>query len=245
MLGVDEKIVRAQVHLGTLESEILTYLERSIIEFPSHLKRNEHTVRVFFNVLIEPPIPLSIIVGDVVHNTRTSLDHLWGALTRSDKGGFPCEKDPVRWRDTKAESLRSLPKGAPAIIEGLQPCSGTDDGRLLGALNQLSNRDKHKTINLTAAESVNSQLVLLSNCKDQPSINIALPGSFHPNTYVEVTDLPEEIMEGGVRVKLNGRLVVAFKESPLAGESVRDVLKHMINAVRDRIVPALRPFVKI
>src|SRR5262249_21430918 len=145
--GVDAKIVRANEHLVALEKQITAYLSPGVAKFPSDINRKDHTLRVYFELVTDPPLSLSVIVGDVVHNARSALDHLWAALTRDTKSSFPVSRKADDWKDSKAQLLCRVPNGAHAFIDGLQPCSGTDDGKLIGVLNTLSNRDKHKILN--------------------------------------------------------------------------------------------------
>lgn len=241
--GVDAKIVRAKIHIETLEQQIVAYLTPGVAKFPSKLDRQKRTCRVTFHLLVEPPLPLSIIAGDVVHNARSALDHLWGALTRSSDSRFPCYRETTKWDDAKADFLCRVPSAAHALVESLQPCSGTNDGHLLGLLNMLSNRDKHKVIYLTATKAIDSQIELRSKSTHQTALfDIEVP--FYPNTHIDFVDLTDEFMEGGVDVNIKGFMVVAFKDAPIAGISVRDLLKDTIAAIEHRIIPTLRTFIQ-
>jgi hypothetical protein len=243
--GVDAKLVRAEEHLTTLEREILAYLGNGVARFPAYLDRQQHTVRVLFDLLVEPPLPLCVIAGDVVHNTRSALDHLWGALTRSTQGGFPVYRKQPDWEKAKAEALSGIPETAHAVIERLQPCSGTDEGYFVGLLNLLSNRDKHKLLNMTAAHAVNSRIAL--SCHNNPGRwverDLSSFGRFQPQTYIEITELPDDLMYGKVDVQVKGQLAVAFKDAPLMGQNTRDTLRAILNIVKDDAIPSLRSFV--
>lgn len=244
--GVDAKIVRADEHLVTLEREITAYLSPGVAKFSANISRKNRTLRFDFELLAEPPLPLSVIVGDVVHNARSALDHLWAALIGSTKSSFPVERDLDTWNDAKAKVLCRVPKGAHAFVESLQPCSGTDDGKLIGFLNTLSNRDKHKILNLAATHAKQSRLTVWSKADPSQRFekNIGLYGAFKPNTYIEFTDISNVLMQGGVDVKIDGVMVVTFKDAPFDGQNVRDVLGAILTAIKARVIPTLRPFVK-
>lgn len=244
--GVDAKIIRAKEHLVDLENEIVTYLSAGVAKFTANVSRTNRTLRVGLDLITEPPLPLSIIAGDVIHNARSALDHLWGALTRSTQSSFAVYRDINRWNEVKAEALCRVAKGAHELIEGLQPCSRTDDGKLLGLLNTLSNRDKHRLLNLTTTHAKQSRLTFWN--KENPGqrfeTNIGLLGPFKPNTYIEITDLPDTFIDGGVDVQVKGVMAVAFKDAPLDGENARDLLGAILSALEDRIIPELRRFIK-
>jgi hypothetical protein len=244
--GVDAKIVRASEHLVALEDEIVAYLSPGVARFASNVNRKTRTLRFDFELVVEPPLPLSVIVGDVVHNARSALDHLWAALIRSTDKSFPIFHDIDEWNDAKPKALRRVPTGAHTLIDSLQPCSGTDDGKLIGFLNVLSNRDKHKILNLTAAYAKESRLAIWSKANPSHRFeqDIGRFGAFKPNTYIEFTDLPDSFIQGGVDVEIKGMMTVSLKEAPFEGRNTQNVLKDILTAIRDRILPQLRPFIK-
>jgi hypothetical protein len=107
-----------------------------------------------------PPMRLGVVVGDIVHNLRSSLDHLAWQLalirTSSPKQSteFPIFIDPKSGPGKKGfdpygrKKIRDLPDGAQKLIEAVQPYSLTAAGRgsLLWLLQKMSITDKHKII---------------------------------------------------------------------------------------------------
>lgn len=104
---------------------------------------------------VSPPPSLGLLVGDVVHTWRSSLDNLLHCML--DRNGWP----PTRRNQFPIESvsnshsrraLRDQTNGIRgsdlAAIEALQPFTlGEDaDGHPLAALRDLSNYDKHRVI---------------------------------------------------------------------------------------------------
>jgi len=101
-----------------------------------------------------------LIVGDLMHNARSSLDALvyaiadkWtkGPLSEEDAGSlqFPVSLNKGAFdKQLGKHVLRGLPPGAKAIIEKLQPYnrSGTAERNALYKLNRISNMDKHRRI---------------------------------------------------------------------------------------------------
>jgi hypothetical protein len=118
----------------------------------------------------EPPAEWSPIIGDIVHNWRSALDHLAYQLvirngrTPSNRTQFPIfSKSPLdasiysKAKDAKDalerwnRQVRGMHPNDVAVIERLQPYNGGHgpDIHPLLALNQLSNWDKHREYQLT------------------------------------------------------------------------------------------------
>ena len=113
----------------------------------------------------------AVLLGEFVYNTRASLDYLITALVRStgkqENNGnqFPIyafRKD-VPWLEMRnwwdaaelvSRQLKNTPPGTRAALKPLQPFYGipalNPTRHPLAALNVLSNRDKHRRLNLLA-----------------------------------------------------------------------------------------------
>src|SRR4029077_7701458 len=76
LVGVNLKIERAKLHLGNLESEIKQFLARK--PFQIITEDEPATGDLVYKIQIAEPIPmaLSTIIGDIIHNLRSALDHL-------------------------------------------------------------------------------------------------------------------------------------------------------------------------
>jgi len=100
------------------------------------------------------PVPLEIdlLVGDIIHNTRTTLDHLAFALSRrpSDKTNFPIWDTPLRNKKGRIiqPSFRGRePVAIKRVLKSVQPYIGTfPPHRWLSMLRDLDNTDKHRFI---------------------------------------------------------------------------------------------------
>lgn len=104
-------------------------------------------------------------IGDVLHNLRSSLDHLAYALAAAHTGlplsealekgtGFPIFDNAADFHDKRKgqRSIRGIASDAQATIERLQPYQRGPDFGLdpLWLLHQLSNIDKHRRPALTS-----------------------------------------------------------------------------------------------
>jgi hypothetical protein len=130
-----------------------------------------------FEVPLEPVCPeWGLILGDLVYDTRASLDYLVTALIRSagDEAGnrtqFPISgvyraaewrEAEERWdedvRGTIARDIKGTPPGTKEALKPLQPFYGvptTDPwSHPLFILQTLSNRDKHRRLNLLVRQA--------------------------------------------------------------------------------------------
>lgn len=162
------KFDRAQEHLRDLKVEIQLYANRH----PYRAERRPPTksdggLWTYELRVTEQPDPrIAILAGDVVHNLRTSLDHLHVALTGTTKKSFPIyDVDPwerdasgnlfhQRLKDRKrfTATIAGAKPRAKTIIKELQPYRvGTAwADHPLGIIRRLNNADKHKYLIPTA-----------------------------------------------------------------------------------------------
>ena len=127
------KIWRAGQHTTTLESEINAYMARK----PAHAnispsKPPKDSGMVYHEVVITEAIPihLSTIVGDIIHNLRTSLDLLACDLVRMNGGNVEGVYFPFAKNADELENMitrRHLDRAAPEVIDHIRfqkPYSG-------------------------------------------------------------------------------------------------------------------------
>src|SRR5215831_1804049 len=105
MGSVDAKIARAGEHLEAINTEIFAFLKTT--------KRNNvlkiDGERAWITCWVDDPFPrmgMGVLVGDVIFNLRSALDHLACGLIRSgDANGkcrstkFPISLTPQYWED--------------------------------------------------------------------------------------------------------------------------------------------------
>jgi hypothetical protein len=100
---------------------------------------------------------MGLMVGDVVHNARSSLDQAaWLLACRSNSVEKLWEPStawkisfPVTWDEERFKNHRVLPffdEDAIAVLEGLQPYKGGNVEDCIGHLDRLWNIDKHRVI---------------------------------------------------------------------------------------------------
>lgn len=156
------KVQRGVEHLSAFNAAHTAFLEsepyRVVVQFEAEAGCYVARIRV----REEPPLRLSAIIGDVVHNFRSALDLIaWQlalmkskAATRANKTSisFPITQAPTAFKAHSAVCFFTSP--AAAVLEGLQPYNAADshDPRwFLGPLSVLSNADKHRALTASFA----------------------------------------------------------------------------------------------
>jgi hypothetical protein len=154
-----------------LESELRAYLRSKPYRTPHEFdaKRGCYVFRL--EVINPPPLRLSTIVGDLVHNTRSALDHLVWQLVLTN-GGSPGHHTAFPIYTSQTNFVRNVlpnPKrrgespldGVSAeghqMIDAMQPYHRSNQADLhpLAILSQADNIDKHRLLNHGYARSAN------------------------------------------------------------------------------------------
>lgn len=143
------KLDRADKHLAELRDMLMAHMRRPDVVTGTAADGEGRTCHFRCQGL---PDEVYALVGDLAHNLRSALDHTArvllvanGGTPRERPGGtqFPvCAVRPAVFEVRAKDGAVSA--GALAIIESAQPYNGTWLGRVLAALNYVSNVDKHR-----------------------------------------------------------------------------------------------------
>ena len=160
LVPIRKKVDRAEKHLRDFKSAV--GLGPRPIQGPTthaiHLNRDRHIE--YTTNLPEPGPEAGIILGDVLHQLRTSLDHLVCALIRRNHSAsvckdavFPICKDSndfkTDWRISKGILEPLIGTDELALIEFTQPYKrlpNNPTGDRLWILAKLNNIDKHRVV---------------------------------------------------------------------------------------------------
>ena len=200
--GCRAKLDRAEQHLDALSAEIKKFVEAKTYEFVSEFSPvDQKTMVVTLKELRQIPLVWGVAVGDVVHNTRSSLDHLVYQLALLAGGKphnrhqFPIFDHPNEWQPNVVQSPQQGKRGQldfidavhVTSIERLQPYQPVTGKPRLAMLRRFSNTDKHRLIH-GARASVSGT--------PQIAANLTIPS--------KITDLiapaPGTPLEGGTQV---------------------------------------------
>jgi len=177
--GVWAKMRRAAVHYDALTDAAEAYLALPPYQITESYTDDRKILRAVAS--IEPPEELALILGDLVQNLRSALDHLAWSFARTVRDPpsrltqFPIMRTAPD--DFAAvTSVKHIPPAVRDIMEAMQPYRKEDPvgqliGRQLATLRELSNRDKHQVLLL--AQRLVMPKYVVSNAPDgeQPSVN--------------------------------------------------------------------------
>lgn len=235
------KLDRARLHLKTLNREIGAFKRSNSAEFIREDDFEAQEIVLRLKVLREPKNPKwGLVAGDLVHNLRSSLDHLVWQLVLLHGGKprrhnqFPVirvEKDYWEPQGDHSESVRDrmlagIPDEHRAAIDGVQPyLAGDQSGSTtLALLSQLSNADKHRLIHaafvLTAAPTEDSFLVTTPDESGATAVITVNWGALEDGA--EVMRVRSDPPGSPVNVNANIPALVGFGENgfPASGFSI-------------------------
>lgn len=203
------------------------------------------------------PVPpdISVLVGEILYQLRSTLDHLAFHLVEPNPSGATL---PVGWEDRCQfplmldlkigqippvplgffENLPGISEKAHAFIEGVQPYHG--DGNVnnsLRFLKELCNRDKHRHLILTRSRSQVHETRTWANS--------SVSTGYTSRDHGAEIDLFDRSIGGDSNVLMSFKLsgFIAFDE-PLLGDAstvrIEVLLQWLLESVRDVIVPKLK-----
>lgn len=246
--GVRAKLDRADKHLAFLQTKIRAYFETTPYEFVTKIDAGHGHPGAILHVTTQPSMSLSTIIGDVVHNTRSSLDYIVRELVvRNGKEPtfqtqFPICETAKAFQDEAVgkKCLRGVAPEAFDLIQKLQPFSFDfgDHPHALWVLQKLSNIDKHRTLNL-AVLGVTARLDY-----------IAADGHRIRTDHIEkpvydgevLHTMPKHFIDENVRVTGNLMPHLAFQDSPVTGIGVVGGLEDVSLYVRKVVLVNLERF---
>ena len=143
-------------------------------------------VWIYRGVTPNAPIEWSIMLGEILYNLRSALDHLvWQLVlangqTPGRHNEFPIAVDDQTWLQEKSRALKGTSSRHEAMIGHLQPYTGginlPFDVSMLKVLNDLNNIEKHR--HLILAVIVSKGIEPLDSQLDDSSTRPPLSGSF-------------------------------------------------------------------
>ena len=240
--GARLKVKRARKHLNELERKARAFLDRHPDHFTRQLDPNDLNYVIYkIPPNPAPPPTLAPVLGDVVHNLRSALDHIaWNLALLNLEGtgsepfdltAFPIITNTTDWSIDKFYRLVQdvLPEAIPDIID-LQPCHRRNPAEHeLAVLDALWNADKHR---------VNT---IISGRQSVPvfSGRGGWVKTFHDGTRlmrVLISSNPEQKLEPHIRSEI-------LFEIPKAGERVSlAVLRGIHEMVSSDVIPRFARF---
>lgn len=259
------KFRRAKVHYEAFQREVENFFnpdhDDPIIDFDVNPENGSIQVRIKKQL----PLEWGLLIGDCIYNLRSGLDHLvWATIlehrgqpTRSNEFPIFLDRDIYsevgkKGRPTRRSGLakvEGLPDGAKTCIEELQPYNRTDgppDLHPLWLLQEISNRDKHRLINVTHA-SIKSGYIAFEGLGDGKVERVALPvGVLEDGAEVgRIRPLFGYTLEPQVKVNFKFTPGVAFdKEGPGRGLPLDETIISIQKFIEFDLLGCLTPFIK-
>jgi hypothetical protein len=196
LAGCEAKFWRAHEHFDALQSEITAEFasgETHLMTTRGEFKPTPDHEDVFLYVIsvgevFQPSLRYATIIGDIVHNLRSALDHLifelaflgLGGRSFPEKVAYPACRTQVNWnsRHVQKTMLKGVMQKHRAMIYRTQPCyrkKGTASPRAvarrkrhpLSDLDNLWSHDKHRMIQPVAIAPMTThcQIVGLNDCE--------------------------------------------------------------------------------
>ena len=182
--GAHNKLARARRHLDEIRAAIAAFFATQ----PYEIMREEETSTgdLVYRLRIHQEVPgdWSLIVGDVLHNMRSALDHLAWRLVELNNNTpgrhtqFVICADQAAFQRAAPNNLRGVSQTAMTFIENLRPYRGGDD--LLWQLNELDSTDKHRLLLVTGGAFRSLDLAWKFTAPGQPDAAITLPLALRP-----------------------------------------------------------------
>jgi hypothetical protein len=244
------KLERAKRHYAELETALAGFFATQ--PYKVSTRRNDEGKLVYYlSDVTDVPVELSLIIGDVIQNLRSALDHLaydlWAKEAngqgRGDRIYFPIDNDQASYNRSKAGKMQGISVQSLTIIDSLNPYKGGDD--VLWRIHTLNNRDKHRLL-VTVGSSFQSMDIgayMMASLKRMPNLpedmraNLPdLPFFVMPAENLFPLKVGEELFIGGKDDEENPKMqfrfsVLLHEPGVVDGEPVTDVLSAMVAEV--------------
>lgn len=156
LVGVRAKLDRAWEHIETLDAATAEFFESKPYEVVGEFEPDVSEWVVSINPFTEPPPRVPVILGDVLHNLRSALDHLVCQLALLDTGEtadcaktqFPITSSEDNFMEKEPAGLRGLSDVHRAQIERHQPyhAGARMHDHVLMIVSSFNNVDKHAVV---------------------------------------------------------------------------------------------------
>jgi len=148
------KYERAQQHIEALDLVLVSLQRPGTIERTDDSDRGTTTFQIFG--LSEIPLSIPLLLGDILHNLRSALDHLiWKMVelsgqTPDEENCFPIFNSARAYEENSPKRLKGVTREMAARVDACRPYK--EGNRRLWMLHRLNILDKHRFL-LTACHA--------------------------------------------------------------------------------------------
>lgn len=247
------KLQRAEKHVAEAEAMIAAYVSSHPYEVGKGMEGEDGRSVRFLRFTEQPDNMLAVVIGDVIHNLRSALNHLAAACTPRenwDRVQFPIfERDPatieeLNWRKASLKAWNRQTSGmipeAVAALQTLQPYYTGFDQKTwhgLSIVEELSNTDKHRELVITGSGLRNPMITKTVNGTAlQPERAV---GNVNDGAKITTETFPRE-----VAMQIKGTVLVVVSLGEHGGHAeLPSALHAVIRACRDSAIPTMTPFI--
>ena len=175
--GCWAKLDRAEETLQNLDSEFASFIERDPKPFDIVGKHNGAEYQ--FIVRGDPILPprFSVLIGEIIHHLRSTLDHLiWALVIRNSRSPDRNNQFPICTTKEKFEDvcqngmLKGVSGRATKIIQELQPFNNaTPKDTIFYVLHEYDIVDKHRLLLVTATVAQMGQEIEVAVNQNKPT----------------------------------------------------------------------------
>jgi hypothetical protein len=250
---VRAKLTRAGEHLDALEAAIREFLDSQPYRPRpgADTETQESVIRIQI-VRDAPVVEWGVVIGDVLHNLRSCLDHLaWhvggNPPPNEATSEFPIFLDRARYRRRGIAKIAGAPPDAQAIIEDLQPFQRGDKAHLdpLWSLHELSNFDKHRLLHVSVADVSGATYLMRAPAGSRSEFDTVRFGPFEDDKVIARWPLDPD---SGVATPDAGEpfhfiFQITFgPDGPGRGQPVGEGLRRIHGHIGRVVLPRLAPF---
>ena len=241
------KVERARKHLRDLKLARDNFINSKSyrLERENNLETGYNIYRVFD--IQSPPAEIGLIVGDVIHNLRSALDHLTYQLvlvngsSPTKQTAFPVFDDAEKYRTGVAGKVKGIAQSAIDAIDASEPYQGAK-GAGFWVLHYLDIADKHHAL-LTPLVNVTEASFTMPGFWERGYRGVggvSFPNFGKPLKDGDVVATRESEMDNDINLTLD----VAFTEPELIeGRAVIKTLQRLADLV-DKLILSFRPLLK-
>lgn len=160
------RLVRAREHVNSLHHAAQALIDGESYSVANNGEPEDGWETLVFQVREDPPLALSVILSDALHNWRAALDNLVCQLVRLNGGkigtqtGFPVIPNRKAFRKRGLPKLYGMAERHKRAIGELQPYPGRNSPRVQAIewVHALAKDDRHQALHPTFASQANVEM---------------------------------------------------------------------------------------
>lgn len=243
--GCRLKLNRATEHLNRLNALIQEFIDKKPygLGFRTDMKANELVLSI--SIRENPPVELGLVIGDVVHNLASCLDHLVCALAIKNgadcgRTAFPIYTDQALFAKQGSNRINGLSGMARVRIQAMQPFKtrpAEPNLSRLAILYDLDRIDKHRVL-LVGATTMMPGAGIRFTFPTRPGAQVVPVGSFR-GPHEDGATIGRFRCVGILPTEVNVEADLAFNvgfgkgSGAVTGDPVPQLLDRLWNRVRE------------